>query len=176
MLQLYKSYLSNRKQRVIINGFESEWGLIEVGVPQGSVLGTLLFLIYINDLENGIISNVNFFADDTSLFSIVTNPTLSAFELNSDIKVIENWAYQWKMLFNPDPNKQVIVMLFSRKTVDQNHPSLFSNNVPGGSVSDHKHLGTILDCKLLFTKHISESMQRHWYYSPSVFPCPFGRS
>ena len=59
-------------------------------------------------MENGIIWNVNFFADDTSLFSIVTNPTLSAFELNSDLKVIENWAYEWKTLFNPDPNKQVI--------------------------------------------------------------------
>ena len=66
LLQLFKSYLSNRNQRVIINGFESEWGLIEAGVPQGSVLGSLLFLIYINDLENGITSNVKFFADDTS--------------------------------------------------------------------------------------------------------------
>ena len=110
LLKLFKSYLSNRKQRVVINGFESEWGLIEAGVPQGSVLGPLLFLIYINDLENGINSNVNFFADDTSLFSIVTNPILSAFELNSDLKVIENWAYQWKMLFNPDPTKQAIGM------------------------------------------------------------------
>ena len=77
LLQLFKSYLSNRKQHVVINGFESEWGLIEAGVPQGSVLGPLLFLIYIDDLENGIISNVNFFADDTFLFSKVTNPTLS---------------------------------------------------------------------------------------------------
>ena len=127
--QLFKSYLSNRKQRVVINGFESGWGLIEAGIPQGSVLGPLLFLIYINDLENVIISNVKFFAGDTSLFSIVTNPTLSAFELNSDLKVIENWAYQWKMLFNPDPNKQAIGMLFSRKRVDQNHPPLFFNNM-----------------------------------------------
>ena len=76
LLQLFKSYTFNRKQRVVINGFESEWGLIdEAGVPQGSVLGPLLFLIYINQLENGIISNVKFFAADTSLFSIVTNPT-----------------------------------------------------------------------------------------------------
>ena len=159
LLKLFKINLSNRK-RVVINGFESECGLIEAGVPQGSVLGPLLFLIYINDMENGIISNVKFCADDTSLFSIATNPTLSAFELNSDLKVIENWAYLWKMLFNPDPNKQAIGMLFSRKRVDQNHPPLFFNNVPVASVSDHKHLGTILDCKLLFTKHIREKVAK----------------
>ena len=153
LLQLFKSYLSNRKQRVVINGFESEWALIEAGVPQGSVLGPLFLLIYINDLENGIISNVKFFADDTSLFSIVTNPTLSAFELNSDLKVIGNWASQWKMSFNPDPNKQAAEMVFSRKRSDQNHPPLFFNNALVASASDYKHLGIILDCKLLLTKH-----------------------
>ena len=160
LLQLFKSYLSNRNQRVVINGFESEWGLIEAGVPQGSVLGPLLFLIYINHLENGITSNVNFFPDDTSLFSIVTNPTLSALELNSDLKVIENWAYQWKMLFNLDPTKQAIGMLFSRKRVDQNHPPVFFNNASVGSASDYKHLGTIIDCKLLFTKYIREKVAK----------------
>ena len=135
-------YLYNRKQRVVINGFESEWGLIEAGVPQGSVLGPLIFLIYINDLENGIISNVKFFADDISIFSIVTNPTLSAFGLNSDLEVIGNW----RMLFNSDLIKQAI--------------ALFFNNVPVGSVNDHNHIGTILDCKLLFTKHIGEKVAK----------------
>ena len=110
-----KSYLANRKQRVVINGFESQWGPIEAGVPQDSVLGPLLFLVYINDLENDIKSNVKFFADDTSLFSIVSNPTLSASDLNFDLTAIENWAYHWKMLFNPDPSKRAIEMLFSRK-------------------------------------------------------------
>ena len=69
--------------------------------------------IYINDMENGIIWNVNSFADDTSLFSIVTNPSLSAFELNSVRKVIENWAYQWKTLFNPDPSCVVFFRIVS---------------------------------------------------------------
>ena len=68
LINLLKSYLSNRKQRVRINGSESDWAEIESGVPQGSVLGRLLFLIYINDLEIGIKSHIKFFADDTSLF------------------------------------------------------------------------------------------------------------
>ena len=72
---------------------------IKAGVPQGSVLGPLLFLIYINDLEEGIQSHVNFFADDTSLFSIVNDPVSSAVNLQHDLNLITEWAYQWKMSF-----------------------------------------------------------------------------
>ena len=81
LLNLFKNYLSNRKQRVVLNGMESNWGDIRAGIPQGFVLGPLLFLIYINDLEEGIESHVKFFADDTSLFSIVMDPTTSADKL-----------------------------------------------------------------------------------------------
>ena len=114
-LALLKNYLTNYKQRVVINGMESDWGCIKAGVPQGSVLGPLLFLVYINDLEEGIKSSVNFFADDTSLFSIVRDPIVSAGELNSDLDLISKWANQWKMSFNPDPTKQAEEIIFSRK-------------------------------------------------------------
>ena len=70
ILNFFKSYLSNRKQRVVLNGQCSDWAPILSGVPQGSVLGPLLFLIYINDLECGIKSQIKFFADDTSLYSV----------------------------------------------------------------------------------------------------------
>ena len=87
LLKHFQNYLSNRKQRVVLNGFSSNYSSIDSGVPQGSVLGPLLFLIYINDLEKNIKSNVIFFAGDT-LFSVVNNPTISANELNHDLKVI----------------------------------------------------------------------------------------
>ena len=64
---------------------ESNWDDIKAGVPQGSVLGPLLFLVYINDLKEGIKSSVKFFADDTSLFSIVRDPVVSAEELDQDL-------------------------------------------------------------------------------------------
>ena len=67
---------------MVLNGFPAGYSTIESGVPQGSVLGPLLFLIYINDLERNIKSNVNSLADDTMLFSIVNDPVISANELN----------------------------------------------------------------------------------------------
>ena len=78
LLKLFESYLHNREQRVVINGSYSEYLPIEAGVRKGSVFGPLVFLIYINDLEKNIKSNIKFFADDTMLFSIVKDPAVSA--------------------------------------------------------------------------------------------------
>ena len=71
LLAWFKNYLYNRKQRVIQPGVSSNWSKILAGVPQGSILGPLLFFIYINDIVNEIGSNIRLFADDTSLFMIV---------------------------------------------------------------------------------------------------------
>ncbi len=94
LLKFFESYLHNRKQRVSLNGFHSDYAEIESGVPQGSVLGPLLFLVYINDLENNLKSNVKFFADDTMLYSIVRDPNISASDLNHDLELISQWAFQ----------------------------------------------------------------------------------
>ena len=158
ILNLLTSYLDKRRQRVLLNGCESHWAIVESGVPQGSVLGPLLFLIYINDLEKGIKSKIKFFADDTSLFSTVTDPTLTASELNYDLKLIEQWAYLWKMSFNPDPNKQAIEVRFSHNINSPTHPPLYFNNQEVCSAAHHKHLGLILDSKLTFAKHISQKI------------------
>ena len=74
--------------------------IVESGVTQCSVLGPLLYLIYINDLENGIKSHIKYFADDTSLFTIIKDPDISALELNHDLHLISQWAYQWKTFFH----------------------------------------------------------------------------
>ena len=86
-IETFQNDLSNRKQRVVLNGFSSDYSSINSGVPQGSVLCPLLLLIYINDLEKNIQPNVIFFADDTMLFSVVNNPAISANELNHHLKV-----------------------------------------------------------------------------------------
>ena len=158
LLTLFENYLSNRKQRVVINGALSDWGEIKSGVPQGSVLGPLLFLVYINDLEEGVKSSVKFFADDTSLFSVVHDSQVSADELNHDLRLISEWAFQWKMSFNPDPTKQAEEVLFSCKKLSPDHPPVYFNDIEVTRVDDHKHLGLTLDSKLSFTKHINEKV------------------
>ena len=160
LLKLLSNYLSNRSQRVVINGQNSNWAPILSGVPQGSVLGPLLFLIFVNDLETGIISNVKFFADDVSLFSIVHNPLTSAIDLNRDLNVISSWAHQWKMSFNPDPTKPAVEIIFSSKISETIHPPLFFQNSQVKRVDHHKHLGLILDSKLSFARHINEKINK----------------
>ena len=112
LLMFFQNYLYNRKQRVVLNGSYSHYSTVKSGVPQGSVLGPPLFLMYINDLGSNIKSNIKFFADGTMLYSIVRDPATYANNLNHDLDIIQYWAYQWKMEFNPDPTKQTTEVLF----------------------------------------------------------------
>ena len=107
LVKLLTRFLSERQrqQRTIINGKCSGWEHVSTGVPQGSILGPLLFLVYINDLPDGLESNVRIYADDTSLFSVVHDPQLSSNIINSDLSLIKMWAHQWKVSFNPEPSK-----------------------------------------------------------------------
>ena len=93
LYDLLENYLSGRLQRVILNGQTSSWRPILAGVPQGSILGPLLFLIYINDLPNELKSNAKLFADDTSLFNIANDENGSFNVLNSDLSLISKWAF-----------------------------------------------------------------------------------
>ena len=160
LLKLFQNYLNYRNQRVVLNGSSSEFSSIESGVPQGSILGPLLFLIYINDLEENIKSNIKIFADDTMLFSIVNDPHISASELNHDLDVINKWAYQWKLEFNPDPLKQATEVLFSCKKNIPNHPQIFFNGIVVAKVKEQKHLGLILEPNLSFSKHLNGKIKK----------------
>ena len=116
------------------------------------MLGPLLFLIYINDLPDGLTSLCKIFADDTSLFSKVHNINKSANELNGDLEKISQWAYQWKMQFNPDPNKQANEVIFSRKSDSANvfHPPITLNNNSIPKCPSQKQLRIVLNSKIKF--------------------------
>ena len=130
------------------------WQNIYAGVPQRSVLGPLLFLFYINDLPDGLTSMCKIFADDTSLFSKVNDKSNSNSQLNPDLLKISKWAFQWKMSFNPDPNKQVIEVCFSNKCNKGNYPPFHFNSRNIQVADSQKHLGLVLDSKLNFNEHI----------------------
>ena len=144
VLAWFKSYLSNRKQRVVLPGAVSDWVFIQAGVPQGSILGPLLFLLYINDIVHDIGSNIRLFADDT-LFIIVEDAITAAACLNNDLDKISQWAAKWLVTFNPSKTKS---SLSSRKTNKDRHPPIFMQNHKVVEVDSHKHLGVVLssDC------------------------------
>ena len=117
MLNLLKDFLKYRKQRVLLNGQNTAWKGITSGVPQGSILEPLLFLIYINDLSDDLPSNCKLFADDASLFSVVHDVAISSFELNGNLAKISEWDFKWKLSFNPDPTKSAQEVIFSRSNL-----------------------------------------------------------
>ena len=113
-----------------------------------------MFLIYIKDLSENLASGPELFADDTSLFSVIKNADTSNIDLNNDLKKIGEWAFQWKMNFNPDPTKQAQEQFSSRKVQTTNHPPLFFNGNVVPQTSLQKHLGMFLDIKLNFSEHL----------------------
>ena len=108
LLQWFTDYLHNRKQRVVLPGANSDWTSVYSGVPQGSIIGPLLFLLYISDIVEDIDSSIRLFADDTILYIIVDNPVEAANQLNSDLSKIHQWASKWLVKFNPAKSESVI--------------------------------------------------------------------
>ncbi|MCW4285900.1 MAG: reverse transcriptase domain-containing protein [Candidatus Thiodiazotropha taylori] len=159
LLSWFDSYLSNRRQRVILPGTQSAWNYIHAGVPQGSILGPLLFLLYINDIVKDIQSNIRLFADDTSLFIIVEKPETAAQILNSDLGKITNWAQDWLVSFNPIKTETLLV---SRKLIKTAHPPLYMLNKQISEVESHKHLGLHFSNDGSWHKHITYIKEKAW--------------
>ena len=94
-----------------------------------------------------LVSHVKMFADDTMIFVVVRDPHSSSETLNQDLACVGNWARQWKMSFNPDPDKQAVEVLFSRQNNTVQHPPLYFNNAQVPKEEKHKHSG-LLNTKL----------------------------
>ena len=101
-------------------------------------------LVCINDLPQGVRCNANLFEDDTLLFQTISSPAISSSNLNEDLLKITEWAYQWKMSFNPDKTKKTQFFFYQKKN-DTSHPSLYFNHARIQQQSVQKHLGFFLD-------------------------------
>lgn len=158
-LEILKSYLTERKQRVVLNGHKSEIKTLQAGVPQGSVLGPLLFLIFINDISEDLSSESFLFADDTSLFEHIVNNNIqiAAQKINCDLEIINKWAKRWLLIINPS---KTVVMLFSRKRSPSQLPAFLLGDYVLTSVKAHKHLGLILTSSLSWSEHIDSVISK----------------
>ena len=92
-IKIIKSFLSKGFQREVLNGQSTSWAPVCTGVLQGSILGPLFFLIYVNDLSKDISSTAKLFVNDTSIFSVVDDANISVVQLNNDLFKISKWAY-----------------------------------------------------------------------------------
>ena len=153
------SYLTGRKQRVVLNSQASDWTPVQAGVPQGSILGPLLFLIYINDIVKDIGCSIRLFAVDTLLYIIVESPQIAANFINIDLSTISNWAADWLVDFN---TKNSFSMILSRKLHPPQHPPLFMNNIMLPESDTHKHLGLTLSNSCTWSSHIKEISSKAW--------------
>ena len=132
LLCLFNSFLSERFQRVVLNGQASEWRNVLAGVTQGSILGPLLFLIFNNDIPPNLECNVKIFADDTSLFSFVRDPHESSEKGGR----INRRCHSVAILISTSP--------------------VYFNNLGVASCETHKHLGLLLDKRLVLDRHAEE--------------------
>ena len=149
VLNWVRAFLGSRSQRVVIEGEESESIPVTSGVPQGSVLGPILFLIYINDLPDEVCSQVRLFADDTALYLTMESED-SGSTLQSDLDILSMWETRWDMEFNPS-KCQVVHVAGSKRPVKRDY--ILHGQVLE-SVTCAKYLGVDISCSLTWNSHI----------------------
>ena len=154
LLKWFKSYLGNRRQCVVLDGVSSTWLSVGSGVPQGSVLGPLLFIIYINDLLQTFSCGVQCYADDTMLFQIGDNIRKVDENLSKNLEKAEKWGKTWLVEFNESKTES---MTFGMKKTP--NPFYFCGSRIN-EVQSHKHLGLILTSTLQWNEQVNEMYEK----------------
>ena len=164
LISWVEAFLRNRVMRVLVDGCCSEERDVLSGVPQGSVLGPVLFLVYVNDLTRGALCSFKAFADDYKLYvrhkqdkALATTGTL---ELQHDLDLVSSTAQSWNLRLNPE---KCVVMRFSRYRRDLiKGPSLSPYHIGGVQmkfVMTHRDLGVIIDSSLKFHNHVGNTVR-----------------
>ena len=157
LLECIKDFLTNRKQRVMVNGSPSEWETVLSGVPQGSVLGPILFVVYVNDMPECVHQAISMFADDTKLYAKIDSDSDQEC-LQQDLAALEDWSDKWQIKFNPtkckvmhlgNDNPQYIYNMRSGTTV-----------TPLQKTTCEKDLGVFVDNNLSFDHHINQAVNK----------------
>ena len=150
MLKWVENFLCNRTQKVVVSGEESLSVSVTSGAPQGTVLGPLFFLIYINDLPNSVSSSISLFADDSYVYRRIRN-TLDYKQLQKDLDNLVKWEKEWSMESNPSKCK----MLMATSKIKSVQHCYKMHCIYLENVTQEKNLGVILHRKLSLKRHVS---------------------
>ena len=158
-LRWIRSFLTGRRQRVKVNGSLSDWVDVTSGVPQGSVLGPLLFSMFVCDIPEKLNCFISMFADDTKVYEVINKLDGELSDLQLDINSLQDWARVMQMRFHPlkckvmhlgstNPGREYTMM-----TTDGNEHTL-------QAVNEEKDLGITIDKKLSFSKHVTNQVNK----------------
>ena len=145
------SFLCFRQQRVVVNGVKSDWAPVLSGVPQGTVLGPLLFSLYINDISSDIESEIRLFADDCVCYREIKDEE-DTMKLQRDIDRLGSWARKWGMRFQP---VKCNMMQLTRKRIKKIHASYTLEGTDLENVESIKYLGVTITSDLRWNTHVS---------------------
>ena len=154
-LNWFRSYLSDRKQQTFIEGVQSDFCNIPCGIPQGSILGPLLFTIYINDLPScNLFSKPRMYADDTTLTTSAEDPCVLEHKMNYDMNLIQSWLSANKLTLNVKKTKYMLIGSQFKLSQINSDFTVKVNNTPLERVIKHKSLGVQIDESLNWRPHI----------------------
>ena len=160
-LELLLAFLSDRKQRVRVNGEYSKWIKVTSGIPQGSILGPILFVLFINDMPDNVNTNLLMFADDTKIYNIIrkkeeeTLETPERSDLQHYIEILNNWSEKWQLKFNSSKCK---TLRLGKARNEEHNYMLGVTTLP--NVKEEKDLGITIDCELKYKSHIGEKISK----------------
>ena len=150
-----RSFLLNRKQQVCVCGEYSKWHDVALGIPQGSVLGPLMFVIYINDLPEAVNCDMYLFADDTKIFNIISDKK-DSMVLQKDLDTMSTWSDTWLLKFHPEKCKHMKL----GKGKQDNYDAYKLIDKPLQTVETEKDIGVVIDKRLNFEEHVGEKVKK----------------
>ena len=151
-----ESYLSNRTQRVVLNGKQSDWTPVRSGVPEGSILGPLLFSCYLADLPGRMHSECIMYADDVKLYHRIENQS-DCSSLQADLDRLCGWSRTWRLKLNPAKCKSIS---FTLRTTPFVHPYTLDGHQLKKKCEQMRDLGVLLDVKLTFASHVDATVAK----------------
>ena len=176
----FRSYLTGRTQQTAIKGHLSETAVITAGVPQGSILGPLLFILYMNDLPLHIDNNIDMFADDSTLYTSGHNVDEIQRSLQNNLNAITTWCEDNRMVLNVAKTKCMLITTKQRRHhLRNNQLAITLNDQDLQQVTQHKVIGVVVDENLQWREHVNAYSRRYFKlwrcFVASNISCPNGQ-